>query len=108
MNNCDNKHNWKETLVVFLIMLFIIGIYTWIILYFFNSHNIREENIKIKNDSIEYKIRQIDSIHYNIIQRDSIIYKYKLKYIDDVNKAKNFNDSATIELFYSLLNDNSF
>jgi len=102
MKECDADY-CNTMSVIITVIITILAIF--LICFAKNIHDKTIENI-IQKDSIEYNIKQIDSINYNIIQRDSIIYKYKIKYIEDVEKSKALDDSSAIELFYSLVNDN--
>jgi hypothetical protein len=97
-NCCDKEFTIVGVCLVVCCCIALIGM----IIY---KHDAMKLEMIKQIDSVEYRIKQIDSINYNIIKRDSIIYREKLRYIDDVNKAKTLNDSASIELFYSLVNE---
>lgn len=104
----DDKIEIQKIEVFTFIVLFVSMVLVAVLLLFIFSITDNEKPNIIQKDSIEYKIKQIDSINYNIIQRDSIIYKHTTKYIEDVEKSKTLDDSSSVKLFYSLVEDKPF
>ena len=84
--------------IVLMIISFIIGFSGS--KYFKN----KEDKIPISIQDTIYNKVILDSIKYHINKKDSVIYKLNTEMKYEINKSYELNDSATIELFYKLVN----
>lgn len=85
--------------IVLFMFIFIIGCY-----YLYNINN--KDNLEITPIDTTYNLVILDTISQHIKEKDSVIVrlKYKLEY--EIEEVKNDNDTAAVNRFYKLVNEN--
>lgn len=90
-----------KTVLLYFVLL-IVGLILGLLLGFVLT---KKNNVIIENPVIdlEYNKEYRDTIIYNIEYRDSIIYELHKRIEYETEKINNLSDSATIKLFYELV-----